>query len=150
MVCWLLGRLGCLAAWVICWVFSRLGHAVWCLHLVVFGAVCRCMLCDVMSMGTHVIAAILREGGGGADKQSLHTTPHHMTLCCSLLWCVIYYGVELFGSLGYFHGFLSVWGMLCGVCTLWCVVRYAVVCSVMSCLWLHVELLPFQGEGGGW
>ena len=59
MVCWLLGRLGCLAAWVICWLFGWLGHAVWCLHPVVFGAVFRCMLCGVMSVGTHVITAML-------------------------------------------------------------------------------------------
>ena len=70
MVCWLLGRLGCLAVWDICWVFGWSGHTVWCLHLVVFGAVCRCMLCDVMSLGTHVMTAVPREGGG-ADKQLL-------------------------------------------------------------------------------
>ena len=50
--CWLLGRLGCLAAWVVCWVFGWLGHAVWCVHPVVLGAVCCCVLCDVMSVGT--------------------------------------------------------------------------------------------------
>ena len=64
MVCWLLGRLGCLVAWVICWVFGWLGHAVWCLYPMVCGAVCCCMLCDVMCVGTHVITASPREGGG--------------------------------------------------------------------------------------
>ena len=38
--------------------------------LQVCGAVCRCMLRDVMSVGTHVITAISREGGG-ADKHLL-------------------------------------------------------------------------------
>ena len=64
MVCWLLGRLGCLAASAICWVFSRLGHAVRCLRLVVRAVVCCCMLCDVTYVGTHVITAIPREGVG--------------------------------------------------------------------------------------
>ena len=62
---------GCLARWIVwplglfCWVFSWLGHVVWCLHPVVCAAVCCCMLCDVMCVGTHVISAIPREGGGG-------------------------------------------------------------------------------------
>ena len=55
---------GCLAAWVICWVFGWLGHDVWCLHPVVCGAVCRFMLCDVMSVATHVITTHPREAGG--------------------------------------------------------------------------------------
>ena len=63
MVCWLLGRWGCLAAWVICWVFSRWRHAVWCLHPVVCAVAFCCMLCDVTC--TPVFAAIPREGGGG-------------------------------------------------------------------------------------
>ena len=50
--------------------FGWLGHDVWCVHPVLCGAVCRCMLCDVMSVGTHVITALPREGGG-ADKQLL-------------------------------------------------------------------------------
>ena len=62
---WLPGRPGCSAVWVICWVFGWLGHVVWCLHPVVFGAVCHCMLCNVMSGGTHEIGAIPRERGGG-------------------------------------------------------------------------------------
>ena len=37
---------------------------MWSLHPVVFGAVCRCMLRDVMCVGTHVTTAIAREGGG--------------------------------------------------------------------------------------
>ena len=37
----------------------------------VCGVVCCCMLCDVMCVGSHVITAIPREGGGGADKQLL-------------------------------------------------------------------------------
>ena len=64
MVCWLLGRLSCLALRVIYCVFSWLGHVVSCLHLVVCGALCCCMLCDVMSVGTHVTTAIPREVGG--------------------------------------------------------------------------------------
>ena len=51
-VCWLLGTWGCLAAWVVCWVFGWVGHVVWCVHPVVLGAVCCCVLCDVMSVGT--------------------------------------------------------------------------------------------------
>ena len=38
---------------------------MWCLHPVVCGAVCRCMLCDVTSVGTHVFAAIPTDEGGG-------------------------------------------------------------------------------------
>ena len=70
MVCWLLGRWGCLAASVICWVFSRLRHAVWCLHPVVCAVAFCCMLCDVTSVSTPVFAAIPREGGR-ANKQLL-------------------------------------------------------------------------------
>ena len=51
--------------------------------------------------------------------------------------------VELFGRLGYLLGVSPSWGMLCGVCTLWCVVPYVVVCSVMLCMWVHMYLLPF-------
>ena len=65
MVCWLLGKLGYLAASVVSWVFSRLRHAVWFLHPVVCGAICCCVLCDVMSVSTHLFATIPREGGGG-------------------------------------------------------------------------------------
>ena len=73
MVCWLLGRLGCLAAWVICWVFGLLGHAVWCLHPVVCGVACCCMLCMyVTSVDTYVITAIPREGGGGGLTSSYY------------------------------------------------------------------------------
>ena len=43
MVCWLLVKLGCLAACFICWVFSRSGHVVWCLHPVVCGAIFLCL-----------------------------------------------------------------------------------------------------------
>ena len=50
---------GCLAGWVV-W---QLGLFVGC--LAGWGALCCCMLCDVMSVGTHVITAIPREGGGG-------------------------------------------------------------------------------------
>ena len=39
--------------------------------------------------------------------------------------------------------------MLWGVCTLRCVLWYAVVCCMMSCVWVHMYLLPFQGTGGG-
>ena len=65
MVCWLLGKLGCLAASVICWVFSRLRHVVRCLHPLVCAVAFCCMLCDVTSVSTPVFAAIPREGGGG-------------------------------------------------------------------------------------
>ena len=54
--CWLLGTLGCLEAWVVCWVFGWLGHVVWCVHPRV--------LYDVVSVGTYLTTAILREGGG--------------------------------------------------------------------------------------
>ena len=73
-VVWFVGLVewcvGCLAGWVV-WQLRlfvgclRLRHAVWCLHPVVCGAVCCCVLCDVMSVSTHVFAAIPREGGGG-------------------------------------------------------------------------------------
>ena len=52
-------------------------------------------------------------------------------------------------QLGLFAGCLAGWGMLCGVFTLWCVVPCAVVCSVLSSLWVHMHLLPFQGREGG-
>ena len=67
---WCVGCLADLVVWplmVICWLFSRLGHAVWCLHRVVCAVVC---CCDVMCVGTHVITAIPREGGGGGLKSS--------------------------------------------------------------------------------
>ena len=65
-------------------------------------------------------------------------------------WCGWLNGVLVAWQLGLFIGCLAAWGMLCGVCTLWCVVPYAFVCSVMSCLWVNMYLLPFQGRGGGW
>ena len=60
-----------------------------------------------------------------------------------------FHGVWLVGLVEWYVGCLAGWvvwqlrlfvgslagcGMLCGVCTLRCVVLYAVVCSVMSCL----------------
>ena len=59
MVCWLPGKLGCLAAWVICFAVEPVGACC-----VVCAVVCCCMCCDVMSLGTHVITAIPREWGG--------------------------------------------------------------------------------------
>ena len=64
MVCWLLGTLGCLEAWVICWVFCRLGHAVWYLHYAVVCSVMSCLwytckYCHSKGVG----------GGGGAGKR---------------------------------------------------------------------------------
>ena len=54
---WLVeGCVGCLAGGLFgslgCWVFGWVGHAVWCVHTVVLGAVCCCVLCDVMSVCT--------------------------------------------------------------------------------------------------
>ena len=51
-------------------------------------------------------------------------------------------------QLGLFVGCLAGWGMLCGVCTLWCLVLYVVVCSVMSCLWVPCNYCHSKGGGG--
>ena len=64
-------------------------------------------------------------------------------------WCVACLAGWVVWQLGLFVGCLAGGGMLRGVCTMWCVVPYAVVCSVISCLWVHMYLLPFQGRGGG-
>ena len=52
-------------------------------------------------------------------------------------------------ELGLFVGCLAGWGTLCGVCTLWCYVLYAVVCFVMSCLWVPCNYRHSKGGGGG-
>ena len=39
------------------------------------------------------------------------------------------------------------WGTLYAVCTLWCLVPYATVCSVMSCLWVPMYAIPREGGG---
>ena len=52
------------------------------------------------------------------------------SMVCGLL------GSWVVWQVGFFVGCLAGWGMLCGVCTLWCVVLYDVVYSVMSCLWI--------------
>ena len=48
---------------------------------------------------------------------------------------------------GLFVGCLASWGTLCGVCTLWCWVPYAVVCFVMSCLWVPCNYCHSKGGG---
>ena len=48
LVAWQVGLFGSLG----CWVFGWVGHAVWCVHPVVLGAVCCCVLCDVMFVVT--------------------------------------------------------------------------------------------------
>ena len=47
-------------------------------------------------------------------------------------WCVGCLAGWVVWRLGLFVGCLARCGMLCGVFTLWCVVLYAVACSVMS------------------
>ena len=47
-------------------------------------------------------------------------------------WCVGCLVGWVVWQLRLFVGFLAGCGMLCGVSALWCVVLYAVVCSVMS------------------
>ena len=63
-------------------------------------------------------------------------------------WCVGCLAGWVVWHLGVFVGCLAGWGMLYGVCTLWYLVPYAAVCCVMSCLWLHMDLLRFHGRGG--
>ena len=64
-------------------------------------------------------------------------------------WCVGCLSGWVVWQLRLFVGCLAGCGMLCGVCTLWCVLWHYVVCSVMSHLFVHLYLLPFQGRGGG-
>ena len=90
-----------------------------------------------------------------------------VVLCChvvrsGVVWCgVVWWGIVQSGllsgwfndllvawHLGLFVGCFPGWATLRGVSTLWCVVPYAVVWSVMSCLWVHMFLLPFPGTGG--
>ena len=63
---------------------------------------------------------------------------HVVWLVWFVEWCVGCLAGWVVWPLGLFVGCLAGWGMLRGVCTLWCVLWYAVVCSVMSCVWAHM------------
>ena len=72
-VVWLVGLVewcvGCLAGWVVWQLRLFVGCLSGCGMLcgvcnVLCGVVCCCVLFDVMSVSTHVFAAISREGGG--------------------------------------------------------------------------------------
>ena len=68
-------------------------------------------------------------------------------------WLLVCFGLLLRWDVlqvGLFDGCLAGWAMPCGVRNLWCVLWYAVVYFVMSCMWVHMYLPPgARGEGRG-
>ena len=120
-------------------------HVVWC-AVVWCGVLRSIVVCDLLW-------CVLRCGGGGIvlwshDVRSGVLCCHVVRLFWLVEWCVGCLAGWVVWQVGLFDACLAGWGMLCGMCTLWCVVPCAVVCSLMSCLWVPMYLLPFQGRGG--
>ena len=76
---------------------------------------------------------------------------HVVWLVWLVEWCVGCLAGWVLWQLGLFVGCLAGWGMLCGVCTLRCLVPYvtcAVVCCVFMlcgwCGWLNGVLVAWQ------
>ena len=123
---------------------------------------CGVVCCGLWSLVVYDLlwCAVLCGGGGGSvlwshDVRCDVPCCHVVRLVWLVEWCVGCLEGWVVWQVGLFAGCLAGWGMLCGVCTLWCVLPCAVVCSVMSCVWVHIRDLDKKGSnllvgvGGG-